>query len=107
MALIGANGYLLTGTTASGAGADIMDCRYTNNYGYLTYMTYSPSAILALEASHDGTGFMRIMTVTGTPTTGTAQISAFFPYLRAVFITGYSTTGSAIMHYAPGLKPVR
>lgn len=103
MALIGANGYLLSGTTASGGG-DVMDCRYTQNFGYLTYMTYSPSAILKLQASHDSTGWLDVLTVTGTPTTGTAQVSAFFPYLRGVFSTGYSTTGSAIMHYSPGLQ---
>ena len=107
MTLIGANGYLLTGTTVSGAGADVMDCRYTNNFGYLTYVTYSPSAILAFEASHDSTGWLRVLTVTGTPSSGTAQISAFYPYLRGVFVTGYSTTGSAIMHYAPGLQHIR
>jgi len=96
-------GFLLSGTTASGAGV-VMDTRKTTNYGYLEYATYSPSAILKLEASHDGTGWLPVITVTGTPTSGTAQISAYYPYVRGVFVTGYSTTGSAVMYYQPGLS---
>lgn len=95
-------GVLLSGTTASGAGA-ALDLRSTRNYGYLFFATYSPSAILKLEASHDRTGWLPVLTVTGTPTSGTAQISAFYPYVRGVFVTGYSTTGSANMFYQPGI----
>jgi len=95
-------GVLLSGTTASGAGG-ALDLRASRNYGYLFYATYSPSAILKLEASHDSTGWLPVLTVTGTPTSGTAQISAFYPYVRGVFVTGYSTTGSANMFYQPGL----
>ena len=99
----GANGWLISGTTASGGG-DPMDCRYVRNYAMLTYVTHSPSAILKLQASHDATGWLDILTITGTPTTAQAQISAFYPFVRGVFSTGYSTTGSAYMHYAPGLQ---
>lgn len=95
--------YLLNSTTASGGGTP-MDNRAGMNFGYLVYATYSPSAILAFEASHDSTGWLRVMTVTGTPSSGTAQISAYYPYVRGVFVTGYSTTGSANMYYQPGLN---
>lgn len=103
--MIGANGYLLSGTTASGGG-EPMDCRFSLNYAQLTYVTYSPSAILLLQESHDATGWMTIMTVTGTTTTATAQISSFYPYVRGVFSTGWSTTASAVMHYAPGIQRI-
>lgn len=101
-------GYLLSGTTASGAGGGTtfgsagMDTRNAANFAYLEYASWSPSAILKLEASHDRTGWLPVMTVTATPSSGTAQISAYFPYVRGVFVTGYSTTGSAVMYYSPG-----
>lgn len=95
-------GFLLSGVSASGGGR-AMDCRNTMNFGYLEYVTYAPSAVLKLQVSHDSTGWMDALTVTGTPTTGTAQISAYYPYVRGVFSTGYSTTASAVMYYQPGL----
>lgn len=95
-------GFLLSGTTTSGGGTPI-DARAARNYAYLEYVTYSPSAILKLQVSHDSTGWMDALTVTGTPTTGTAQISAYYPYVRGVYSTGWSTTASAVMYYQPGL----
>lgn len=99
------DGFLLsgvgTGVAVTGTGRDM---RNASNYAYLVYMTHAPSAILALDVSHDNTGWMNFMTVTGTPTTGTAQISAYLPYVRARVVTGYSTTGSAYVYYAPGMK---
>ncbi len=98
-------GYLLqnagTGVAVTGTG---VDCRAAMNYAYAMYASYSPSAIMALDVSHDNTGWMIFMTVTATPTTGTAQISAFLPYVRARVVTGYSTTGSANFYYQPGLQ---
>lgn len=96
-------GFLLSGTTASGGGA-ARDCRNAANYGLLEYVTYSPSAVLGFEISKDSTGWLRHLTVTGTTTTATAQLSAFFPFVRGVYVTGWSTSASAVMHYTPGLK---
>jgi hypothetical protein len=98
-------GYLLTGvgTGVSAIGA-AMDTRNAMNYGFLQYATYSPSAILLLQGSPTPTGgWMTILTITGTPTTGSAQVAGYFPYIRGAVSTGYSTTGSAVMYYAPGL----
>ena len=97
-------GYLLlnagTGVAVTGTGVDMRACK---NYAYLFYASYSPSAILRMDASHDNTGWLTVMTVTATPSSGTAQISAFYPYVRASVVTGYSTTGSANLFYQPGV----
>lgn len=89
-----------TGVSAFGTAQDL---RSTRNWGYLEYASYSPSAVLILQASHDSTGWMNAVTVTATPTTGTAQISAFYPFVRGAYSTGWSTTASAVMHYTPGV----
>ncbi len=89
-----------TGVPVTGSG---IDCRAAKNYAYLMYHSNAPSAIIGIDVSHDGTGWMRFMTVTALPATGTAQISAYLPYVRAMYVTGYSTTGSANVFYAPGL----
>lgn len=106
MALIGPHGFLLSGQLTSGAGADVMDARATRNFGYLEYASYAPSAIISLQTSHDGTGWMHAITVTATTTTGTAQVSAYYPWIRGVYVTGWSTTASANMFYAPGVMRI-
>jgi hypothetical protein len=107
MATIGAFGYLLSGVTASGAGADVMDCRYAQNFAYLTYYTTSPSAVLRFDASHDGTAWLNVLTVTAVNASATAQISAHYPYTRGVVNSAFGgggATATAYMHYAPGLQ---
>ena len=95
--------FLLSGQgTGVSAFGSPMDARASRNYGYLEYASYSPSAILILRGSKDGTGWMNVQTVTATPTTGTAQVAGFFPYLQGVYSTGWSVTASANMYYAPG-----
>jgi hypothetical protein len=97
-------GFLLSGQgTGVSAFGTPMDTRACENYGYLVYNSYSPSAILILQGSHDGTGWQNVLTVTATPTTGTAQTVGFFPYVRGAYSTGWSTTASGNMHYSPGL----
>lgn len=93
--------YILPPTTASGAGS-AFDMRGCLNFAFMVYGSYAPSSILKLQASHDSTGWLDVMTVTGITTSGSAQISAFFPYVRGVMVTGYSTTGSGWIYYAPG-----
>lgn len=97
-------GFLLsaqgTGVSASG---NPMDTRNAANYGYLEYATFSPSAILLLQVSKDGSAWMEALRVTGTPATGTAQIAGYYPYVRGIYATGWSVTASANMHYSPGL----
>ena len=90
------------GTGVSAFSTAVIDARAARNYGYLEYASYSPSAVLILQGSKDGTGWMNVQTVTATPTTGTAQVAGFFPYLRGAYSTGWSTTASANMYYAPG-----
>lgn len=96
--------FLLSGQgTGVSAFGGVIDARAAKNYGYLEYVSYSPSAILILQASKDSTGWMNVQTVTATPTTGTAQVAGFYPYLRGAYSTGWSTTASAYMHYTPGI----
>lgn len=85
---------------ATGSG---VDTRNATNYAYMAYWSHSPSAILRLEVSHDNTGWMLQQTVTAVPGTGTAQVAGYFPYVRGVITTGYSTSASAYLFYAPGL----
>lgn len=89
-----------TGVSAFGAAQDL---RAAKNYGYLEHASYSPSAILILQASKDGVNWLPVLTVTATPTTATAQISAFYPYVRGVYSTGWSVSASANLYYAPGI----
>ena len=98
--------YLVSGRTQSGAGS-AMDCRAFLNYAFLTYYSNSPSAVIKLEASHDTTGWLPVLTVTAVPGSGSAQISAFYPYVRGVVESafgGAGSTGSAFMHYSPGFN---
>jgi hypothetical protein len=74
------------------------------NFASMIYATYSPSAILKLQVSHDSTGWVDALTVTGTPTTALAVISAFYPYVRGVYSTGWSTSASAVISYFPGIN---
>ncbi len=89
-----------TGVGLTGSGVDY---RAAKNYAFVMYQAFSPSAILALDASHDSTGWLNVMIVTALPASGTAQISAYYPYVRARVVTGYSTTGSANLFYQPGV----
>lgn len=95
------DGYLITGTTASGA-ASILDCRDCLNFALLTYASWANSAILKLQASHDSTGWLDVLTVTAGVGSGTAQISAFYPFVRGVVNASFASTGSAWMYYSPG-----
>lgn len=98
-------GFLLSaqGTGVSAFGSPI-DLRAARNYGYLEYVSHANSAILILQVSHDLTGWMPFLTVTATTTTGTAQLSAFLPYVRGAYSTGWAATASATMFYSPGLN---
>lgn len=96
--------FLLSGQgTGVSAFGGTLDTRVSKNYGYLEYASYSPSAILILQGSKDGTGWQNVQTVTATPTTGTAQVAGYFPYLRGAYSTGWSPTASANLYYAPGI----
>lgn len=102
---IGPQDYLLSGQTTSGVGA-VMDCRAALNYGFLAYWSNGPSAVIKFDASHDGTGWLPVLTVTASPTTASAQVSAFYPYVRGVVNSAFGgggSTGSAFMHYSPGI----
>lgn len=105
--VIGAIGFLAEQVAAQGAGATVMDCRRTQNFGYLLYYASGHSAIFNLEVAHDGTGWLVASTYTATATeTGTAQIAGFYPYLRVNVTKVYSAAGGSgnlWVHYTPGL----
>jgi hypothetical protein len=99
-------GFLLSGQTTSGATGPTMDLRAAAPRGYLVYATPAASAVVTLRAAHDAAGWMPVMTITATNTTGTAQLSAVLPYLAAQLNACYSgggNTGAAYLHYSPGL----
>lgn len=92
-----------TGVSAFHNGGSGVDIRASRNYGYLQFASYSPSAILFLQASYDNTGWVTVATVTATPTSGFSAVGIYLPYVRGAYSTGWSTTASAVMHYSPGV----
>jgi hypothetical protein len=99
--------FLLSGISAEGTGS-ALDTRNAANYAYMVYMASGHSGIFNLEVSHDKTGWMIASTHTATATqTGTAQIAAFYPYVRANVVELYSAaggTGILYAHYTPGVR---
>lgn len=95
-------GFLISGQTGSGTGGVIADTRAAADYAYVTYMA-GVSAVVKLQASHDGVGWMDVATYTAIATTGTAQLAGYYPYMRATVNTAYSN-GTAYLHYTPGMK---
>lgn len=86
--------FLLSGANASGAGGAI-DCRASWG-GYLHYEASGNSAIFDLQASPDQSRWMTFATYTATATqSGTAQHSAYYPYVRAVAHSVYSAAGGS------------
>lgn len=105
--LVDREGYSLSGVTGKSTGSAI-DCRACRNYGYLVYSGAGASGIFNLEASHDLTAWMVDSTYTATTGVGwgSAQISKYYPYVRANLTTAYSgAAGSAspLIFYAPGI----
>lgn len=100
---IGPQGYLISGQRTSGAHT-AMDCRATQPYAQFAHWSQSNSAILKLQASPDGnTGWTDILTVTALTTVTQVQVSAFYPFIRGVVHTGWSTY-TAFAHYSPVLR---
>lgn len=108
--LVGNYSYLLSApptTTGVPVTSYIADLRRALNYSYVVYNSTSPSAVIGLDASHDGTGWLRVLTVTAVPGSGTAQISGYYPYMRGVVASamgGGGVTGSAFLFVAAGLN---
>jgi hypothetical protein len=99
-------GFLLSGTVASGATGPAMNLRAAAAYGYLVYAVPGASAVVTLRAAHDSSGWMPVMTITATTTTGTAQLSGYMPYFGAqvnMIFSGGGATGYPAVFYAPGL----
>lgn len=97
--------YLLDNAASAGSGA-AADMRAGANYAFLAYRVPAASAIVQIQAGHDSTAWGNVLTVTATNTYGTAQISAFYPYVRAVASAVYSgggNTGFPTVHWTPGL----
>lgn len=100
-------GYLLSGQMVSGVPGDWIDLRACAPYGYLQYATPAQSAVFTLQVSVDRVDAINALTVSASNTTGTAQISAFYPFMRAVpnaIYSGGGNTGFPVVHYTPGVK---
>lgn len=101
--------YLLN-SAGSGAGS-ALDTRLSLPYGFLQWCSPAQSAIITLQAAigptaGGATGWFDVLQVTATSTTGTAQTSAFYPFVRGVVNAIYSgggTTGAAYLYFAPGM----
>ena len=101
-------GYLLSGTgVASGVGGSALDVRFARNYAYLQYAVPGASALVTVQASVDGAGWMDVQMVTATTTTGTAQLAGYFPFVRAITNAIYSAggnTGYPVIYFAGGMN---
>lgn len=99
-------GWLISGVSASAVGR-VFDTRLANNYAYLYYSGGGNSAIFDLQASHDATAWMVAGTYTATAGgQGTAQIAAYYPFVRVNARLMYSAAGGSAklaVYYAPGL----
>lgn len=97
--------YLLSGQgTGAGTATGVpQDTRANANYGFAWYVSWSPSALLAIRVSHDGTAWHTHQIVTATPTSAVAQVAGYLPYVQGAYLTGWSTTASGVLHYTPGL----
>lgn len=94
--------FLLSGQTASGYASPAIDTRAAYPATYIMYVAGGSSAVMTIQASHDATGWMPALTVSATTTTATAQISSYYPYVRAQINACYSAaggTGSAYLYY--------
>ena len=100
-----AGAYLLNSAGSAGSGA-AFDMRNGANYAMLSHQVPAASAIVQVQASHDGTAWGNVLTVTAVAGYGMAQISAYYPFVRAVASAVYSgggNTGFARVFFSPGL----
>lgn len=98
--------YLLSGSANGSASAGaVIDARYARNFGYMQYVTPTQSAVFTLQAAVDSTGWMAIGTYSASNTTASAQMTGFYPYVRAqvnAIYSGGGNTGFPVVHYTPG-----
>jgi len=107
MVLSNPAGLLANAVKSEVTGGVVMDCRACANYAYMVYHTPAASAQFQLQASPDGVGWSTVATYTATSTSGTAQIAAYYPYVRVnvnELYSGGGATGAVSVYYAPGLK---
>lgn len=103
-----AAGYLFTGQSANNMAGSALDLRGAWPAGFFQFGSISASAVITLQASHDMTAWNNVLTVTATTgaggreVTGTAQLSAYFPYVRAQMTaySGANNTAAAWAFYA-------
>ena len=103
--------WLLSGQSASGAGAGI-DTRRAANNGMLM-LACAPvggtgySGVFDFQVSHDATGWLTHTTLSATATqTAHTQLTGYFPYVRGVarlIYSGAGGTGALYAHWSPGL----
>lgn len=91
------------GTGAGTATGAVQDTRHAANYGFLWHVSYAPSSLLAIRVSYDGTAWINHQVVTATTTSAVVQVAGYLPYVQGAYLTGWSTTASAVMHYTPGV----
>lgn len=86
---------LLTTQAANGTGSGF-DCRNVGAEAFMSYFVTGNSAIFELQAAADGIRYLTFATLTGAAnTTGTANYSAYYPWVRAVARSVYSAAGGS------------
>lgn len=74
----------LLSASANGTGSGF-DMRGAANFAFLAWWVTANSAVFDVQASVDGQRYLSFLSVTAAAnTTGTANISAFYPWVRAV-----------------------
>lgn len=96
-----------TGVGGVGTGNVVLDNRRSLNYAYVFAASTLASAVVGIDAAHDGTAWVRALTITAVNTTAQIQVSAYYPYVRGVVVTAFGAagaTGTATVFWAGGLN---
>lgn len=104
-----AGGWLASGSGAvSGSAAWVADLRHAENYAWLEVRTPAASAIVSLQAASSPSGqWYEVARYTAVAAGITAQISAFYPFVRAIphaIYSGGGNTGYPMVYYNGGLS---
>ena len=104
-------GWMLSGQSASGAGASL-DTRAAGDRGMLHLACSGAggtgySGVFDFQASHDASGWQTVFTLSATATqSALTQVTGYFPYVRGVARILYSAaggTGTLYAHWSPSL----
>lgn len=94
--------HLLRSADASGQSGLVMDARNAAAFAFVHASVTNGSALLAVQAAPDATAWNTALQVTAIAAGVTAQVSAFYPFVRAHVVQRWGNA-TAHLHYTPGV----